>query len=186
MCFSATASFLTTGLTAAMGLASLRRAKTWRELPLALAPVFFAVQQGLEGLLWLNLPAAPDGSLSTGLAFLFLVLAEAFWPIYAPIAVMLIEPNQGRRRLILACVAAGLGVGTYLLWYIVNWPHGAVIQDGHIVYINGTKHGVVVALAYSDEAGHRFRFEAGQSFRFHSGRCSDLKPAIFRTDPGSR
>ncbi|MHC2791214.1 hypothetical protein ACVINZ_000226 [Mesorhizobium jarvisii] len=40
--------------------------------------------------------------------------------------------------------------------------------------------------AYSDEAGHRFRFEAGQSFRFHSGRCSDLKPAIFRTDPGSR
>lgn len=131
-----------------MGLASLRRAKTWRELPLALAPVFFAVQQGLEGLLWLNLPAAPDGSLSTGLAFLFLVLAEAFWPIYAPIAVMLIEPDQGRRRLILACVAAGLGVGTYLLWYIVNWPHGAVIQDGHIVYINGTKHGVVVALAY--------------------------------------
>ena len=39
--------------------------------------------------------------------------------------------------------------------------------------------------AYSDEAGHRFRFEAGQSFRFHSGRRSDLKPAISRTDPGS-
>ncbi|RWX60491.1 DNA mismatch endonuclease Vsr [Mesorhizobium sp. M4B.F.Ca.ET.089.01.1.1] len=40
--------------------------------------------------------------------------------------------------------------------------------------------------AYSDEAGHRFRFEAGQSFRFHSGRRSDLKAAISRTDPGSR
>ncbi|MER9559870.1 zinc ribbon domain-containing protein [Mesorhizobium sp. M0323] len=26
--------------------------------------------------------------------------------------------------------------------------------------------------AYSDEAGHRFRFEAGQSFRFHSGQFS--------------
>ena len=39
--------------------------------------------------------------------------------------------------------------------------------------------------AYSDEAGHRFRFEAGQSFRFHSGRRSDLKAAICRTDPGS-
>jgi hypothetical protein len=35
-------------------------------------------------------------------------------------------------------------------------------------------------VAYSDEAGHRFRFEAGQSFRFHSGQHSDLKPAIFR------
>ncbi len=41
------------------------------------------------------------------------------------------------------------------------------------------------AAAYSDEAGHRFRFEAGQSFRFHSGRGSDLKAAICRTDPGS-
>ncbi|MDX8437918.1 MULTISPECIES: hypothetical protein [Mesorhizobium] len=42
--------------------------------------------------------------------------------------------------------------------------------------------------AYSDEAGHRFRFEAGQSFRFHSGRRSDLKAASFglilgRVDP---
>lgn len=41
-------------------------------------------------------------------------------------------------------------------------------------------------LAYSDEAGHRFRFEAGQSFRFPSGHPSDLKAASFRTDPGSR
>jgi ubiquinone/menaquinone biosynthesis C-methylase UbiE len=40
--------------------------------------------------------------------------------------------------------------------------------------------------AYSDEAGHRFRFEAGQSFRFHSGHLSDLKAASFWTDPGSR
>ncbi|AYG64336.1 hypothetical protein [Rhizobium jaguaris] len=46
--------------------------------------------------------------------------------------------------------------------------------------------GEQIALAYSDEAGHRFRFEAGQSFRFHSGQRSDLKPAISRTDPGSR
>jgi hypothetical protein len=148
MCFSATASFLTAGLTAAMGIAALRRARTWRELPLAMAPVFFAAQQVLEGLLWLNLPTARDGSISAGLTFLFLILAESFWPIYAPIAVMLVEPSQSRRRVILACVAAGLGVGTYLLWNIVNWPHGATIQDGHIVYVNVTEHGVVVALAY--------------------------------------
>lgn len=29
--------------------------------------------------------------------------------------------------------------------------------------------------AYSDEAGHAFRFEAGHLFRFHSGHLSDLK-----------
>ncbi|MEP9386755.1 DUF6629 family protein [Mesorhizobium sp. KR9-304] len=148
MCFSATASFITMGLTGAMGIAALRRSNTWQELPIASAPIFFAIQQGLEGLLWLNLPVDPQGSISTWLTFLFLIAAEAFWPIYVPVATLLIEPNEGRRRLILACLAAGIAVGAYLLWDIVRSPHGAVIQAGHIVYVNVTNHGVVVALAY--------------------------------------
>lgn len=92
--------------------------------------------------------ADPEGSVSTALTFLFLVIAEAFWPIYAPVAALLIEPNDGRRRLILACLAAGVAVGAYLLWDIVKSPHGAVIHDGHIVYVNVNNHGAVVALAY--------------------------------------
>ena len=51
MCFSTTASFVTAGVAGAIGIVSLTRANEPRELPLAATPIFFALQQSIEGLL---------------------------------------------------------------------------------------------------------------------------------------
>jgi hypothetical protein len=153
MCFSAAASFVTAGLTGVVGLASLARVSEPRELPLAATPIFFALQQSIEGLLWLNLPLAPDGSISTGLTLLFLLFAEVFWPVYAPTAVLLIEPSGGRRHLMLLCLAAGVSVAAYLLWWILARAPGAVILDGHIVYVTEYRHSGALGLAYLAAAG---------------------------------
>jgi hypothetical protein len=148
MCFSATASFVTAGVTGAIGIVSLARVNDPRELPLAATPILFALQQSIEGLLWLDLPLAPDGSISTALALSFLFFAEVFWPIYAPIVVLLIEPKGSRRNLMFACLAIGAAVGCYLFWSIVTGPHSAVILDDHIFYVTEHRRSDVVALAY--------------------------------------
>lgn len=153
MCFSAPASFVTAGITGAIGIVALTRVKEPRELPFAATPLLFALQQGIEGLLWLNLPGAPDGSLSTALTFLYLFFAEAFWPLYAPIAVWLIEPNEHRRHLMVACLGVGAGVGAYLLWWILGHPHLATILDGHIVYVTEYRHSDAVGIAYLAATG---------------------------------
>jgi len=153
MCFSATASFVTAGVTGAIGIVALARANEARELPLAAAPIIFALQQGIEGLLWLTLPSAPDGPISTTLTYLFLFFAEAFWPVYAPIVVLLIEPSERRRRLMLLCLAVGIGVSTYLLWLILSRPHGAAILDGHIVYVTEYRFSHLVGFAYLAATG---------------------------------
>ena len=137
MCFSAPASFVTAGITGAIGIVALTRVSARREVPLAATPLLFALQQSIEGLLWLNLPLAPDGSLSTMLTFLYLFFAEAFWPLYVPIAVWLIEPSERRRLLMVVCLGVGAGVGAYLLWGIFRQPHLATILGGHIVYGTG-------------------------------------------------
>jgi hypothetical protein len=134
MCFSATASFVTAGVTGAIGIASLTRVHRAGELPLAAMPIFFGVQQGIEGLLWLTLPAAPDGRLATGLTLLFLIFAEAFWPVYMPLTALLIEPNERRRRQMLVLLAVGAATAVFLLWNTLAYPHGAIILDDHIVY----------------------------------------------------
>ena len=148
MCFSAPASFVTAGITSAIGVVALSQVKYPREIPLAATPLFFALQQSIEGLLWLNLPAAPNGYLVTALTFLYLFFAEAFWPLYAPIAVWLIEPGEHRRQLMLVCLGVGAGVGAYLLWWILDHSHLATILDYHIVYGPGYRQPAAVGFGY--------------------------------------
>jgi hypothetical protein len=57
VCFSATASFTTAAVTAVIGVIAVSRTSQPREFMLAGMPIMFAIQQGIEGLLWLNLPA---------------------------------------------------------------------------------------------------------------------------------
>jgi hypothetical protein len=148
MCFSATASFVTAGITGTIGVVALTRVDGPREIPLAATPLLFAFQQCIEGLLWLILPSAPDGALSAALTILYLFFAEAFWPLYAPIAVWLIEPNDYRRHLMVVCLGVGAGVGVYLLWWILGHPHIATILGGHIVYVTEYRQSDVVGAAY--------------------------------------
>jgi hypothetical protein len=148
MCFSAPASFVTAGITGVIGLVALTRVNGPRELPLAATPLLFAGQQCVEGLLWLNLPQAPDGFLSASSTVLYLFFAEAFWPLYAPIAVWLIEPNATRRHLMVVCLGVGAIVGIYLLWWILDNPPFAMISGGHIVYVTESGHSDAVGAAY--------------------------------------
>ena len=148
MCFSATASFVAAAMTGAIGIVSLERGYKPRSAPLAAIPLFFSAQQSIEGVLWLTLPLAPETSTSTGLTLLFLFLAEVFWPIYAPIAAMLVEPRKGRRLLIYLCVAVGVGVGGYLFWHLLYQPHDAAILNGHIIYAANYEHANVITAAY--------------------------------------
>ena len=138
MCFSATASFVTAGLTGAVGLYAVSRSRGMREFPLASMPLFFAVQQFTEGGLWLTLPIAPEGAVSSWLSHAFLVFALIFWPVFAPLAAYLVEPDVYRRRLIGICLAVGGAVSACFLWLLLTQSHQALIADGHISYEIGT------------------------------------------------
>ncbi len=148
MCFSPEASFATAAVTGAIGVVCLLRTRRVSELPLAAAPLVFAAQQAIEGLLWLNLPSAPGGGASGALVIAFLFMAEVFWPTYAPLAAWLAEPDAKRRALMAPLILLGVGVSAMLLWYLGAQPHGARIVAGHILYWTEPKHSTLIALAY--------------------------------------
>ena len=148
MCFSPTASFVAVGITTAAAIACLTRVRGWRELPLASLPLIFAVQQSVEGLLWLTLPVDPDGPVSSALTLVFLLYATVFWPVFAPMAALLLEPEPGRRNLMAICATIGAGLAIYFLWSIYTYPHAAVIRGGHIAYTGEPRAPVAIGVLY--------------------------------------
>jgi hypothetical protein len=151
MCFSATASFSAAALTGCIGAMTLRSAAAThnrRILPLALFPILFAAQQLVEGFLWLDLAEPERSTLRTCLVYGFQGYAEVFWPIYAPLAGLLIEPETWRRRVILLCLAVGVVLSAYLLTRMIGHPYDAFVGNGHIVYKNDYQYPKGIEIPY--------------------------------------
>lgn len=148
MCFSPAASFAAAAVTGALGVIAIARTRRPQDLPLALTPLLFATQQLLEGFIWLDLPMAPHGANTVALVLAYLVFAQVLWPVWAPFAVLSLEPDVRRRRLIWPCLLVGACVSAYLLWRLVTLGATATVQAGHIAYDTGHGHVVVVGAAY--------------------------------------
>jgi len=151
MCFSATASFTAAAVAGSIGTVTLWKAAKLRDpalLPIAAFPVLFALQQAVEGFLWLDLARPEPGTCRPFLTHAFLGYAEIFWPLFAPVAAWLIEPNLWRRRLIALCVLTGAAVSTYLLVKMLGNPYTASAATGHIVYSNGVTYPRGIEIPY--------------------------------------
>ena len=148
MCFSPTVSFATAAIAGTIGALALARSTDRRQWPLAAMPLLFAAQQCVEGALWLTLPNAPTGPVCLALSFSYLSLAQVFWPIYAPIAVILVEQVASRRRLMLASPVIGAIIAGYMLFSLLTGPHSASIANNHIIYRSNQMLPMLLGLAY--------------------------------------
>lgn len=133
MCFSATASFTAGTALSAVGGLTLRKSRGKIELPLALVPLLFGVQQLIEGLLWLSL-RNDMALLQSWATHIFSLFSHVLWPIFVPFAILLVEINRKRRRALSVFLAMGLGVGLYLLYFIVRYPVTARVENRSIFY----------------------------------------------------
>ena len=134
MCFSATASFIASGALAASGAAIACTPKPGRALPLSLFPVFFAVLQFAEGLLWLNHRGFLSDTFKPVGLYIFLFIAYVLWPIYVPFSACVLESGRKRRIIILVCQILGLAVGITNLVVIINGPVDASVVGHHFAY----------------------------------------------------
>ena len=133
MCFSAPASFIAGTTLSVIGVAAIKNTKTRSELPFALMPLLFGIQQLSEGVIWLTFDHhAPLLRLS--MAYLYSGFSHVLWPIYVPIAVSALETVRSRKEAIFAFETAGIVVGGYLLYGMVTRPLVAEVVGHHIVY----------------------------------------------------
>lgn len=133
MCFSAEASFIAgVGLSAA-GVATIRMARDRNEIPFAMVPLIFGIHQLIEGFVWLSFQLG-DPLLNSLATNLYLFFARAFWPIFFPLAVGLLEPVLWRKKILFGFSALGIASGFYFLYSMIEHPMTSSLLNGHIVY----------------------------------------------------
>ena len=133
MCFSATASFSAGALLLGVGALTLKSARDPREWPFAAIPLLFAIQQLIEGVIWLTF-SSDTPLLNTVMTHLYSFFSHVLWPVYLPVAVLMIEPPSGRRRTLTALVLAGSAVSIYLLYVLVAFPVVSRPTSQHVEY----------------------------------------------------
>ena len=138
MCFSATASFSAGALLLGIGTLTLRSARATRQpraLLFATIPILFAIQQLIEGVIWLTFTDELPG-LNAAMTHAYSFFSHVLWPVVVPLAVVLMEPNGWRRRTLIAFVAAGAAVGAYLLYVLMAYPVVSRPTGQHIEYVS--------------------------------------------------
>lgn len=135
MCFSATASFAGAAVVTAAGVAALAMVQDRRQIPFAALPLGFGIHQALEGVTWLELEGASQGSLSGWGVHLWVLYAWALLPLYVPWAVRLMEPDARRRRWMLAPVAVGAAVFVVMLVQALQPEVGVSVIGGNLDYV---------------------------------------------------
>ncbi len=147
MCFSATASFISGTALCVIGIATLKQIKVSVEVPFALIPLLFGIQQLTEGVIWLTF-SHDRPLLSQIMTYLYSLFSHVLWPIYLPFAIGLMEAVSWRKKTIFAFGAAGVIAGLYLLYFIIASPMVAEVAGRHIVYVSPHFYVVPIMLLY--------------------------------------
>lgn len=133
MCFSLFASVTAGTALVATGGVTTALARRRAEVPLAVVPLLFGVQQLVEGVVWWSLDHG-DTVLNTRSTFAYSLFSLVLWPVLVPVALLCLESVPWRRRAMAAFLAVGVVVGLEGLALVLRGPSTSRVTGRSIQY----------------------------------------------------
>ena len=134
MCFSAEASFAGGIIISSIGIATVKKVHNPYQLVFASIPLFFGIQQFVEGSLWLTIPNPEYVNLQKFGTYIFLIMADFLWPTMIPLSVLLMEVNPKRKRILRILLLMGLLLSLYYVFCLLFFNITPQIMGYHIQY----------------------------------------------------
>jgi hypothetical protein len=132
MCFSTTASFASFTLLTAVGVAGIKYVKKPSQKFFAAIPFLFAIQQFIEGFVWIGiLNNTPWKSVPI---HLFIFFAQVVWAFWVPYSILKMETQAKRIRIIKGCLWIGIFLAAYISYCLIIYDTTAFISDYHVNY----------------------------------------------------
>jgi len=134
MCFSAIASFTGGVIICSIGILTIKKVHSPSQIVFASIPFFFGLQQITEGFVWLSLQHWKFEGIRNLSAYTFLVMADVFWPIITPLAMLLMEKKPKRIKSLQILFTMGLVVSFYNVYCLNTFSVAPAIAGKHIDY----------------------------------------------------
>lgn len=134
MCFSAIASFTGGAIIISIGIATIRKVIIPSQIVFASIPFFFGIQQIVEGVVWISLQNTEFAGLQKPSSYLFLIMANLFWPIVTPLAMLLMEKQQNNRKILQILFSLGFLLSIYNAFCLYFFHADPAIIGYHIDY----------------------------------------------------
>ena len=137
MCFSTEASFIGGAVIGAIGIATISKVHKPTQIVFACIPLFFGLQQIAEGFVWLALQNPYFAGFLEPAKYAFLIMAEVFWPFMIPLAVLHMEKDEKRKKIIRLLLFMGVSVSLYFSVCLLLYKVTPEISGYHIEYVDG-------------------------------------------------
>ncbi|PKL92083.1 MAG: hypothetical protein CVV21_04865 [Candidatus Goldiibacteriota bacterium HGW-Goldbacteria-1] len=137
MCFSAGASLTAGVLLTFIGVETLKKVHKPAQLIFASIPLFFAIQQFAEGILWLTIAREGYQGVRTAATYMFIIMAQILWPVMIPLSVLLLEKNSIRKKILYVMAFMGCAVGIYDAYLLIAHGIYAEVSSRHLTYQSG-------------------------------------------------
>ncbi len=134
MCFSAAASFGAASVISTIGIVSYKKANHTPYRLLAMIPIFFGIQQFSEGIVWLASTYDQFSGFLSLSTYGFIFFAWIVWPIYIPFALLRLEQNPLRKKILKVFWYGGIIVALLLIYVMLFYGVHSEILDCSIKY----------------------------------------------------
>lgn len=147
MCFSAEADLVAGVVVGGIGVHTLRQVRHQREVAVAALPVVFGAHQLIEAFTWWGLDGRVPAGLGDAATWVYLTIAFVL-PVLVPIAILFLEVDPRRRRMMLPFVALEIAVSAVLLTALYTGPVSAEIVGRTIAYYLDLESGGQITALY--------------------------------------
>lgn len=133
MCFNANVSFGASVVIGIIGIVTIKNAKS-PNYAFASIPLLFAIQQFVEGTLWLALKQPDELETQKIATYVYILIAQVIWPVLVPLSILLMEKEKIRQRILLVFLVIGAVLSTFGAYRILFYDVVAQIENHHIKY----------------------------------------------------
>jgi len=146
--YFAVLNFTLSGAIGLVGLLTLTKVSTPKEVVFALLPLLFALHQFTEGFVWLGVGGHIEQRALEVAAGVFIYYAQGVLPFLVPLAIWLIEKNGYRKKLLGILTLLGLGLAIYTMYGLATVPSTVSVINNTLFYHNPWTQNAYDAIIY--------------------------------------